>query len=128
MKIICALLVLFVVSPALADEAPDYPNEVTESIFIGSSIAVSLVNAFGLVTTEPSYWLGGIGIGVGGTTLALMSAETTRYEEGLAIAGTVSVAVGFITMLQRRFLGTRHGHLEPTSSNGSTGFALVLDF
>jgi hypothetical protein len=131
MKSVLVLLMLFAAAPVFANVGPppDYPNETAEMVLIGSSAALTFLNIAGL-STEPSYWVGGIGIGVGTATLVLMTGENPRYEKGLFVSGTVSAVVGLITVLQRRVLDTRdsHARLEPSWSNGATGLAFVLDF
>jgi hypothetical protein len=130
-KTILVLILLLIASQTFANvgSPPDYPNEKAEMIFIGASVALSALNISGLTAHEPSYWLGGIGMGIGAVTLGLMTSENPRFEKGLFVTGTIAAATGLITVLQRRVLdSSKSARLEPSWSNGSTGLAFVVDF
>jgi peptidoglycan/LPS O-acetylase OafA/YrhL len=124
------LIVVASVSSVFADTDVVYPNKSTEMFFIGASIGLSLVNVIGMVTAEPSYWLGGIGTAVGVATLGLTTAAHPRYETGLWTFGTLAATTGLIALVQHSVLDSRaqSTRLEPEWREGTPGLSLVIDF
>ena len=133
MKTILALtMFLTIANVSFANVAPptEYPNQVGEVMLIGTSVILGIANTGEMIGKAPSYWVGGLGVAAGASTLSLLAGENPRYEKGLFAAGVFSAATGLIALWQRHELNEQANHTSiiPGWSNGSLGLALVVDF
>jgi hypothetical protein len=131
-RILVLCILLIAATPAFATVANDEqpPTETTEMISIAVATGFGFANIAMMLSGEPSYWMGGLGIGVGVTALAMTSFKDPAYEMGLWVGGTVAITTGLIALRYRQVLNMREGQtrIEPTWTDGSPGLALVIDF
>jgi hypothetical protein len=130
--ILVLCILLMAATPAFATVATDEqpPTETTETISIAVATGFGLANIAMMVSGEPSYWMGGLGIGLGVTALAMTSFEDPAHEMGLWVSGAAAITTGLLALRYRQVLNMRESQtrLEPMWMDGSPGLALVVDF
>jgi hypothetical protein len=130
--ILFVFLALLLASSAGATEptaTPIEPDDTLETIAITGSTLFALGNVMTIALKTPSYWLGGLSIGVGAATM-LLTVGDHPHEAGLWVSSVSAVAAGGIALIYRHALDQpeRHARLEPSWSNGASGLAFVVDF
>ena len=127
-----ALILLLLSSSAFATVAPDKPepNDTAEGVSIMVSTVSAVANIMSIAGQTPIYWLGGVGIAAGATSLALCFHEDVAHQGGLLLAGVAAIAASGIAMRYRYVLNQRpvEARLQPSWTHGSPGLALVIDF
>jgi hypothetical protein len=105
------------------------PDDTLETLSITGSTLFALGNVMTIALKTPSYWLGGLSIGVGAVTM-LSTMGDHPHETGMWISSVSAVAAGGIALIYRHALNQpeKHVRLEPAWPDGSPGLAFVLDF
>ena len=134
MKVILIVLIAgAIASSARATEpsaTPIEPDDTAEVLSIAGSTLFTTGNVITIIGKTPSYWLGGLSIGMGVTTMLFAAADHPPHETGLWVSGTFAIATGFTALIYRHALNQpeNHARLEPAWTHGSPGLALVVDF
>jgi hypothetical protein len=134
-KVFCFLFALAVVSIPAASIADvgipvEQPTATAEVLTIGASAMTGLLNVSMMAKGKPSYLAGGIGIGLGATTLAFTAVKNPAHQQGLFMGGVFSLATGLFAIQHRHLLNVRGNEvsLTPAWHDGAPALAFSVDF